>query len=110
VNTEGFACPNQQCPYSGITDAHIHALVGDGTHGHAERIQTFRGPACHMTFTARRDTPLYRLKTPSCQVAMVLTARACGLDPSEAWRVFEYRHATITTWMSRGFRARADPA
>ena len=25
VNTEGFACPNQQCPYSGITDAHIHA-------------------------------------------------------------------------------------
>ncbi len=76
VNTEGFACPNQQCPYSGITDAHIHALVGDGTHGHAERIQTFRCQACHMTFTARRHTPLYRLKTPSCQVAMVLTALA----------------------------------
>jgi hypothetical protein len=31
VNTEGFACPNRTCPYSGITDAHIHALVGDGT-------------------------------------------------------------------------------
>src|SRR5437868_14622924 len=28
VNTEGFACPNQQCPYFGITDASIHALVG----------------------------------------------------------------------------------
>jgi hypothetical protein len=25
VNTEGFACPNRECPYSGITDAHIHA-------------------------------------------------------------------------------------
>src|SRR5215471_19096172 len=25
VNTEGFACPNQQCPYSGIPDAHTHA-------------------------------------------------------------------------------------
>jgi hypothetical protein len=25
VNTEGFACPNHQCPYSGITDAHVHA-------------------------------------------------------------------------------------
>jgi len=25
VNTEGFACPNQQCPYFGITDAHLHA-------------------------------------------------------------------------------------
>jgi hypothetical protein len=42
VNTEGFACPNQQCAYLGITDAQIHALVGDGTHGHSERIQTFR--------------------------------------------------------------------
>ena len=42
VNTEGFACPNRTCPYSGITDAHIHALVGDGTHGHAERIQTLK--------------------------------------------------------------------
>ena len=31
VNTEGFACPNHQCPYFGITDAHIHALVGTVT-------------------------------------------------------------------------------
>jgi transposase-like protein len=100
VNTEGFACPNHQCPYSGITDAHIHALVGDGTHGHAEQIQTFRGPACHTPFTAGRHTPLYRLKTPSRQVAVVLTARASGLDPSAAERVFGYRQATITTWLS----------
>ncbi len=38
IHTEGFACPNQQCAYFGITDADIHALVGDGTHGRAERI------------------------------------------------------------------------
>jgi len=101
VNTEGFACPNRKCPYSGITDAHIHVLVGDGKHGLAERIQTFRCQACHTTFTARRHTPLYHLKTPSHQVAMVLTALAEGLDPSEARRVFGYRHATITTWLSR---------
>ena len=101
VNTEGFACPNQQCPYSGITDAQVHALVGDGKHGHAERIQTFRCQACRTTFSARRDTPLYRLKTPSQQVAVVLTALAEGLDPSAAERVFGYRQATITTWLSR---------
>jgi transposase-like protein len=101
VHTEGFACPNRTCLYSGITDAHVHALVGDGTHGHAERIQTFRCQACHTTFTARRDTPLYRLKTPSQQVAVVLTALAEGLDPSAAERVFGYRQATITAWLSR---------
>jgi transposase-like protein len=101
VNTEGFACPNQECPYSGITDAHIHALVGDGKHDPASRIQTFRCQACHITFSARRDTPLYRLKTPSHQIAVVLTALAEGLDPSAAERVFGYRQATITTWLSR---------
>ncbi len=110
VNTDGFACPNHQCPYFGITDAHIHALVGDGKHGHAERIQTLRGPACRTTFTARRHTPLYRLKTPSQQVAVVLTALAEGLDPSAAERVFGYRQATITTWLSRAARARSDSA
>jgi hypothetical protein len=76
-------------------------LFGDGKHGHTERIQTFRGPACHSTFTARRNTPLSRLKTPSHQIAMVLTALAEGLDPSEAPRVFGYRQATITIWLTR---------
>jgi len=101
VNTEGFSCPTRICPYAGITDADIHALVGDGKHGHAERIQTFRCQACRTTFSARRHTPLYRLKTPSHQVAMVLTALAEGLDPSAAERVFGFRQATITTWLTR---------
>src|SRR5712692_8511930 len=101
IHTEGFACPNQQCLYSGITDASIHALVGDGKHGHAERIQTFRCQACHTTFTARRHTPLYRLKTSSLQIGMVLSALAEGLDASAAERVFGYRQATITLWLSR---------
>ncbi|MGZ3643602.1 MAG: hypothetical protein ACXVCM_07090 [Ktedonobacteraceae bacterium] len=65
MNTQGYACPNRQCLYFGNTDAQIHALVGDGKHGQAEPIQTFRCQACRTTFSARRDTPLYRLKTPS---------------------------------------------
>src|SRR5262249_46389645 len=84
IPTEGFACPNQQCPYFGITDDGIQALVGDGKHGRAGRIQAFRCQACRITFSARGDTPLYRLKTPSHQVAMVLSALAEGLDPSAA--------------------------
>jgi len=101
VNTEDFACPNHLCPYFGITDEQIHALVGDGKHGHIERIQTFRCQACHSTFSARRNTPLYRLKTPSHLVAVVLSALAEGLDPSAAERVFGFRQATITRWLTR---------
>ncbi len=101
IPTEGFACPNSQCLYFDITDARVHALVGDGRHGHAERIQTFRCQACRTTFTSRRNTPLYRLKTPSQQIAVVLSALAEGLDLSAAERVFGYREATITAWLTR---------
>jgi IS1 family transposase len=44
---------------------------------------------------------LYRLKTPSHHIATVLSALAEGLDPSAAERVFGYRQATITTWLTR---------
>jgi transposase-like protein len=104
IDTEGFACPNPQCRYFGNTDAHFHALVGDGKHGRTEHIQTFRCQACRTTFTSRRNTPLYRLKTPSQQVAVVLAALAEGLDPSAASRVFNYSQATITRWLTRAGR------
>ena len=101
IDTQGYACPNRQCAYFGNTDAREHALVGDGKHGRTEQIQPFRCQACHATFSARRNTSLYQLKTPSHQVAVVLSALAEGLDPSAAERVFGFRHATMTRWLTR---------
>jgi IS1 family transposase len=87
--------------YYRITDAHVHALVGDGVDGTSEPIQTLRCQACNTTFSSRRDTPLYRLKTASQRVAEVLTALAEGVDIAAAVRIFGHRHATITTWLTR---------
>src|SRR3712207_2401050 len=101
IPTDGFACPNRRCSYYRMTDAHIHALVGDGTHGKQERIQTFRCQACGTTFSARRDTPLYRLKTASQRVGEVLSALAERVDIAAAARIFGQRPATITTWVTR---------
>src|SRR6266542_4416837 len=101
ILTQGFACPNRTCLYYQITDAQIHALLGDGTHGQHERIQTLRCQACGTTFSTRRNTPLYRLKTASHRVAEVLTALAEGLSVAAATRVFGHRHATITRWVTR---------
>ena len=91
---------NRSCIYYRITDAHIHALKGDGAEGKAERIQTLRCQACTTTFSTRRDTPLYRLKTASDRVAQVLSALSEGLDVSAATRVFGHRQATITSWLT----------
>jgi transposase-like protein len=101
INAQGFACPNRTCRYYRITDAHVHALVGDRAERKAERRETLRCQACGTTFSTRRDTPLYRLKTASHRVAEVLTALSEGLDVSAAGRAFGHRQATITTWLTR---------
>jgi hypothetical protein len=110
IATDGFACPNPACAYYRITDATIHALVGDGMHGRVERIQTFRCQACQTTFTSRRDTPLYRLKTAATRVAEVLSALAEGLSVAAAVRVFGHRAGTIATWLTRAGEHSADAA
>lgn len=101
ISTDGFACLNRACAYYRITDAQVHALVGDGTHGKHEHIQTFRCQACRVTFSARRHTPSYRLKTASHQVGLVLTAVAEGLSIAAAARVFGHSTETITRWVTR---------
>ncbi len=101
IVTDGFACPNHTCRYHGITDAQVHALVGDGTHGTQERIQTLRCQACGVTVTSRRDTPLYRLTTPSTRIADVLSAVADGLTVAAAGRGFGHSAGAIATWLTR---------
>jgi hypothetical protein len=98
VKTEGFACPNRAANTMGSAIRPSMRLLGDGVRGQAERIQRFRCQACRTTFSAPLHTPLYRLKTPSHRVALVLSALAEGLDLSTAARVFGIRHATITSW------------
>jgi hypothetical protein len=84
-----------------MADAQVHALVGEGTPGRHERIQTFRGQACGTTCTARRGPPLYRLKTPAERVGEVLTALAEGVELAAGARIFGPRHATIARWLDR---------
>jgi IS1 family transposase len=101
VVTQGYACPSPTCRYHGITEAQIHALVGDGHHGRTDRIQNFRCQACGTKVSARRDTALYQLKTPPARIGEVLSALAEGLDVAAAVRVFGHGQATISRWLTR---------
>lgn len=104
VATAGYACPARACPYYGITDERIHALVGYGHHGATAHIQDFRCQACGTKVSARRGTALYRLKTPPQRVGEVLTALAEGLDVAAAVRVFGHGEGTIARWQVRAAR------
>jgi IS1 family transposase/transposase-like protein len=104
IVTEGYACPSTYCPYYGITDGRVHALVGYGHHGATDHIQDFRCQACGTKVSARRGTALYRLKTPPARVGEVLSALAEGLDVAAAVRVFGHGEGTIARWQARAAR------
>src|SRR2546426_2165781 len=93
--------PTESAPTLALPMLTSTRLFGDGKHGQTECIQTFRCQACYSTFSPRRNTPLYRLRPSSHQVAVVLSALAEGFAPPAAGRVFGFRQATITTWLSR---------
>ena len=101
ISTEGYACPNPKCLYYGCTHSAFHALVGDGCHGKTEQIQTFKCQHCKTTFSQRKATPLYYLKTPSRQIGQVLSALALGLDLNAAGAVFGFHPNTIRRWLVR---------
>jgi IS1 family transposase len=101
IATEGFACRFRPCPYYGITDAALHALVADGHHGRTDRIQRFCCQACGPTVSARTGTALAHLKTPPARIGEVLSALAEGLSIGAAVRVFGHSEATITRWRDR---------
>jgi transposase-like protein len=101
VVTEGHACPEPTCPYRGITNAAVHALIGYGHHGTTDRIQDFLCQACGTKVSARRDTALYRLKTPPQRVGEVLSALAEGMSVDAAVRVFGHGEPTLRRWLAR---------
>lgn len=99
--SEGHACPNKNCLYYGITDQHIHALVGDGVEGIREPIQWWRCQACGERFSERHDTAMRWLKTPSWRVQEVVTALGEGVDQAAAVRIFKHHPTTIARWLRR---------
>ena len=101
VHTSGFACPHPDCDYFGITDAAIHALVGFGWIDQAQTIRKLRCQACRKTFSVRKGTPLYYLKTQPERVEMVLWFLAEGLDRAVLIRYTGHSEATLARWLHR---------
>jgi IS1 family transposase/transposase-like protein len=100
VITAGHACPTPSCTYFGIREEAVHALVGygkDGPHG----IQRFRCQACQTTFSCRRDSALYYLKTDAAQIEMALWFLAEGIDLAVMVRYSGHAEATLARWLKR---------
>jgi IS1 family transposase/transposase-like protein len=101
IKTQGHACPNPQCRYFGVTDETVHALVGNGKRGKDRRIQTLKCQCCQASFSTRRNTPLYHLKTHPDRVEMCLWLLAEGMDISVLVRFTGHVDATLSRWLAR---------
>ena len=100
-STQGKGCLNPKCPYYGITDETIHALVRHTMRGKNKDIPYLRCQCCHTVFTSRKGTPLYYLKTPADRVEMVLWFLVEGVDVAVMVRYTGHKDATIARWLER---------
>ncbi len=98
IETAGYACPNPDCAYCGITDESRHALVGYGVQGGNQRLKC---QACGKVFTNRVGTPLCYLKTSAERVEFVLLFLAESVDASVLVRYTGHAGATIARWLER---------
>ncbi len=71
LSSEGYACPCRTCPYFGNSHDAVPALVGYGRLGKDKHIQRWRCQACRTTFSCRRGTLLYYLKSEPALVELV---------------------------------------
>ncbi len=65
------------------------------------RFEISNARACGMKFMTRRNTVLYRLKSPSGLVEKILWLLALGVDASTLEEEFGVREVTIRTWLCR---------
>ena len=90
-------CPNEHCPARGQT--------GQGNIGiHSRKEQRFICHACRKTFSARKGTVFYRLRTSAETVVIVVTllAHGCPLQAIVAACGFDER--TVAAWWARSGR------
>jgi len=101
ISTQGFACPNPECDYFGVTDQGLHAVVGDGKRGIDKHIQYWKCQWCDKRFSSRLYTPFYRLKIAENRIVLVLMLLAEGCDISVLVRCSGHCEASITRWLER---------
>jgi transposase-like protein len=90
-------CPNEPC--------HARGQTGQGNIGiHSQKEQRFICHACHKTFSARKGTVFYRLRTSAETVMLVVTLLAHGGPVQAIVAAFGFDERTVAAWWARAGR------
>jgi transposase-like protein len=97
MNPTTTFCPNWHCPARG--------QIGRGNIGiHSQKEQRFICHACHKTFSARKGTVFYRLRTSAETVVLVVTLLAHGCPVQAIVAAFGFAAHTVAAWWARSGR------
>jgi transposase-like protein len=90
-------CPNGHC--------HARGQTGMGNIGiHSQKEQRFICQECHKTFSARKGTVFYRLRTSAETVVLVVTLLAHGCPLQAIVAAFGFDERTVADWWARSGR------
>jgi hypothetical protein len=75
---------------------------------HSQKEQRFICHECHKTFSARKGTVFYRLRTSAETVALVVTLLAYGCPVQALVAAFGFDERTVAAWWARAGLAPLD--
>jgi len=87
-------CPIETCPSRGISGAgnlHIHDSLRN----------RWKCLVCNQSFSGRKGTPFYALKTDEKTVILVVTLLAFGCPPQAVVKAFGLDERTVAQWQKR---------
>jgi len=94
MNLTEIFCPNLECPARGHRDAGNISV-------HSQKEQRCYCDVCEQTFSVKKGTIFYRLKTDSVQVMLVITLLAYGCPVQAIVAAFGFDERTVKKWWQR---------
>ena len=94
MNPQTIFCPNMDCPARGQT--------GKGNiHVHSQKDERYGCAVCEQTFSARKGTIFYRLRSDPKMVMAVIVLLAYGCPTQAIVKAFELDERTVRDWQQR---------
>jgi transposase-like protein/IS1 family transposase len=94
MNPQPLFCPKEHCPSRGVIGAG-NLKIHDGLRNR------WRCKVCNRTFSGKKGTPFYGLKTDPQIVVWVVTLLAFGCPPQAIVAAFHLDERTVADWQRR---------
>lgn len=99
VDTSMYFCPNEECTNYGKVGPDNH-LIGAGCYGKAQT-QLLKCKVCGKTFSARRGTSLFNLKTDEERFYRTIGCLVEGNGIRATARIMGLDKDTVTDWLEK---------